>query len=78
MKKILLWLVIMIVSMSMLATFSLSGCKEEATPAEEEVAEEEVAEEEVAEERNGRRRNGIGCKTTRRKSKINCKYLALV
>ena len=34
--------------MSMVATFSLAGCKKEAAPAEEEVAEEEVAEEEVA------------------------------
>jgi len=48
MKKSLLWIVVLILSMSMIAMFSLAGCKEEA--AEEEVAEEEVAEEEVAEE----------------------------
>ncbi len=44
MKKVFLWLLVI----SMIAVFSLAGCKEEA--AEEEVAEEEVAEEEVAEE----------------------------
>ena len=44
MKKSLLWIVVLILSMSMIAMFSLAGCKEEA--AEEEVAEEEVAEEE--------------------------------
>src|SRR4030042_2733918 len=49
MKKILLWLLVVLLSMSMVATFSLVGCKEEEA-AEEEVAEEEVAEEEVAEE----------------------------
>jgi len=43
-KKVFLWLLVI----SMIAVFSLAGCKEEA--AEEEVAEEEVAEEEVAEE----------------------------
>jgi len=48
MKKPLLWLLVVLLSVSMVATFSLAGCKEEA--AEEEAAEEEVAEEEVAEE----------------------------
>ena len=55
MKKSLLWLLVVVLAISMVATFSLAGCKEEV--AEEEVAEEEeaaveeeVAEEEVAEE----------------------------
>ena len=52
MKKSLLWLVVLVLSISMVATFSLAGCKEEeAAVAEEEeaVAEEEavVEEEEV-------------------------------
>ena len=57
MKKSLLWIVVMVLSISMVAAFSFAGCKaaaeeaveEEAAPAVEEVAEEEVAEE-VAEE----------------------------
>ena len=51
MKKTLLWIVVLVLSMSMIAAFSLYGCKAEEA-AEEEVAEEEVAEEEeeVAEE----------------------------
>ena len=49
MRKPLLWIIILIISISMIAAFSLYGCKEEEV-AEEEVAEEEVAEEEVAEE----------------------------
>ena len=48
MKKSLLWFLVVVLAISMVATFSLAGCKEEV--AEEEVAEEEVAEEEVAEE----------------------------
>ncbi len=55
MKKSLLWLLIVLLSVSMIATFSLAGCKgeeaaavEEEAPAEEEVA-EAPAEEEVAE-----------------------------
>lgn len=48
MKKSLLWIIVFILSMSVVATFSLAGCKDEA----EEVAEEEVeeVEEEVEEE----------------------------
>jgi lactose/L-arabinose transport system substrate-binding protein len=49
MKKSLLWVLVLVVSISMIAAFSLSGCKEKA--AEEEVAEEEevaAEEEEVA------------------------------
>ena len=46
MKKSLLWLVVVLLSMSMIAVFSLAGCKGEEAAAEEEVAEEEVAEEE--------------------------------
>jgi len=48
-KKTLLWIVILMVSMSMIAVFSLAGCKKEEVAAEEEVAEEEVVEEEAAE-----------------------------
>lgn len=48
MKKSLLWIVLLILSISMVAAFSLYGCKEEVAEGEE-VAEEEVAEEEVAE-----------------------------
>ena len=41
MKKSLLWIVVLVLSISMVAAFSLYGCKaEEAAPAEEEVAEE--------------------------------------
>jgi len=53
MKKSLLWVVVLVLSISMVAVLSLAGCKEEAAEeeaAEEEVAEEEAAEEEVAEE----------------------------
>ncbi len=58
MKKILLWLLVLTMCISMVASFSLVGCKEEAASAEEEeveeaakeASEEEVAEEEVAEE----------------------------
>jgi len=54
MKKSLLWLLIMLLTVSMVATFSLAGCKkaeEEAAPAEEEAEEEAAhAEEEAAEE----------------------------
>lgn len=48
-KKTLLWIVVLMVSMSMIAVFSLAGCKKEEVAAEEEVAEEEVVEEEAAE-----------------------------
>ena len=54
MKKLLLWMVVLILSISMVAAFSFAGCKAEEKVAVEEVAEEEVAEEapteEVAEE----------------------------
>jgi len=52
MKKTLLWIVVLLLSIAMVAVFSLAGCKakaaaeEEEAPAEEEVAEEEAAEEE--------------------------------
>ena len=47
MKKPLLWLLIMLLTVSMIATFSLAGCKKEAVEKEvvEEVSEEEVVEE---------------------------------
>ena len=49
MKKSLLWIVVLVLSISMVAAFSFAGCKAEA--AEEEAAVEEApAEEEVAEE----------------------------
>jgi len=59
MKKSLLWLLIAVLSISMVATFSLAGCKkaeeevaaeEEAAPATEEAAEEAPEEEAVEEE----------------------------
>ena len=55
MKKSLLWLLIMVLAVSMIATFSLAGCKKAAeeeavAPAEEEAVEEEVAVAEVTEE----------------------------
>jgi len=49
MKKSLLWIVVLILSISMVAAFSLYGCKEEAVAEEEAAVEEEaVAEEEAA------------------------------
>ena len=47
MKKVLLWLLVLTMCVSMVASFSLVGCKKEAAPAEEEAVEE--AAEEVAE-----------------------------
>ena len=49
MKKPLLWLLIMLLTVSMIATFSLAGCKKEAAPVEEEVVEEAAPAEEVEE-----------------------------
>jgi len=51
-KKSLLWIIVLLLSISMVAVFSLAGCKEEAAEEEEVATEEEeaVAEEEVAEE----------------------------
>ncbi|MBA7492226.1 hypothetical protein ES702_02775 [subsurface metagenome] len=55
MKKSLLWIVVVVLSVSMVAAFSLYGCKaavaEEEAPAEEAVAEE--AEEAAVEEEAG-------------------------
>ena len=48
MKRSLLWIMVLILSMSLVASFSLYGCKEEAV--EEEAAEEEAVEEEAVEE----------------------------
>ena len=50
MKKILLWLLVLTMCVSMVASFSLVGCKEKAAPAEEAVEEAAPAEEAVAEE----------------------------
>ena len=47
MKKVLLWLLVLTMCVSMVASFSLVGCKKEAAPAEEEAA---VVEEETTEE----------------------------
>jgi len=51
-KKSLLWITVLLLSISMVAVFSLAGCKEAAAEEEEVATEEEeaVAEEEVAEE----------------------------
>ena len=46
MKKSLLWVVVLLLSISMIAAFSLYGCKEEEVAAEEEATEEEATEEE--------------------------------
>jgi len=43
MKKLLLWLIVMLVGISMIGTFSIAGCKAEEAAPEEEVAEEEEA-----------------------------------
>ena len=50
MKKALLFIVVTIISISMVVVFSLSGCKKEAVPAEEEAVEEAAPAEEAAEE----------------------------
>ena len=53
MKKTLLWIIVLILSISLVSSFTLFGCKEEAVEeevAEEEAVEEEAVEEEVAEE----------------------------
>jgi len=43
MKKTLLWIMILVLSISMIAAFSLSGCKEEEVAEEEEEEAEEAA-----------------------------------
>lgn len=43
MKKTLLWILILVLSISIVGVFSLSGCKEEAAPSEEVSEEEEAA-----------------------------------
>ena len=53
MKKLLLWIVVLVLSISMVAAFSFAGCKKEAAPAEEAVEEEAAEEEVVAEEEVG-------------------------
>src|SRR4030042_6285440 len=50
MKKSLLWIAVLLLSISMVAAFSLYGCKAEEVAEEEAAEEEEVAEEEAAEE----------------------------
>jgi len=53
MKRLFMWMLILIVCISMVVTLSLAGCKKEAeevtAPAEEETAEEEAVKEEVEE-----------------------------
>ena len=48
MKKSLLWIVVLVLSISMVAAFSFAGCKKEAAPAEEAAVEEEAVTEEEA------------------------------
>jgi len=50
MKKLLWRLLVLVLSVSMIVSFSLISCKKEAPPVEEEVVEEEVVEEVVEEE----------------------------
>lgn len=50
MKKILLWSLVLLISISMVAVFSITSCKKEAAPVEEEVVEETPVEEVVEEE----------------------------
>jgi multiple sugar transport system substrate-binding protein len=51
MKKILLWSLVLLISISMVAVFSITSCKKEAAPVEEELVEEAApAEEAPAEE----------------------------
>jgi len=50
MKKPLLWIVVLVLSISMIAAFSLAGCKAKAAAEEEAVVEEEAPAEEAAEE----------------------------
>jgi len=50
MRKVLLCLMILVMSISMIVTFSLSGCKKEVAPAEEVAPEEVAPAEEVKEE----------------------------
>jgi len=49
MKKILLWVTVLLMAISIIAVFSLTGCKEAAEEAVEEEAAEEAVEEEAAE-----------------------------
>ena len=50
MKKTLLWVIVLVLSISMVGTFSFVGCKEEAAPAEEVTEEAAPIEEEAVEE----------------------------
>lgn len=50
MKTVSLWVVVLVITISMVVVFSLTGCKGEAAPAEEAAEEEAPAEEEAAEE----------------------------
>jgi len=60
MKKYLLWLTILVISISMIVSFTLSGCKKEVAPAEEAApAEEEVTEEAPAEEAKEKPYDGV-------------------
>jgi len=49
MKKSLLWIVVLLLSIAMVAVFSLAGCKAKAAAEEEEAVEEEAVKEEVEE-----------------------------
>jgi multiple sugar transport system substrate-binding protein len=50
MKKSILWIVVLVLSISMVAAFSFAGCKKEAAPAEEAAEEVEEVEEAPSEE----------------------------
>jgi len=50
MKKLLLWVLVLVISMLMVGTFSFVGCKKEPAPAEEVTEETEQIEEEAVEE----------------------------
>ena len=59
MKKVLLWLLVLLVTIPMIATFSLTGCKEAAPVEEVEEAEEAVTAEEAPVEEVGKKYDGV-------------------
>lgn len=60
MKKSLLWLLIVVLTTSMVIAFPLAGCKKESVAVEEEVTEEEASDEESAEEEMTEKKVVIG------------------
>lgn len=78
MKRILIWALVLLMSISIVASFSLIGCKEETASVEEEAAEEEAApveeeaaEEEIVEEEAVEEEVELGVKPPEEKVKIN-------